>query len=70
MKWASIICLSLLVLWVLIAILDMWVDIMPWSVFIKLTITLGLLAVVALGISLAKREYIDEKNLKKDKYID
>jgi len=70
MKWASIVCIGLLVLWVLIAIIDMWFDVISWGFFIKLTITLGLLAIVALAISLAKREYIDEKQLKKDKYID
>ena len=70
MKLASIITVSLLVIWVLLAILDMWFDIMSWEVFIKLTITLGLLAVVALVIAIAKREYVDEKKLKDDKYID
>ena len=64
MKLASIITVSLLVIWVLLAILDMWFDIMSWEVFIKLTITLGLLAVVALVIAIAKREYVDEKKLK------
>jgi len=70
MKLASIITVSLLVIWVLLAILDMWFDIMSWEVFIKLTITLGLLAIVALVIAIAKREYVDEKKLKNDKYID
>ena len=70
MKLASIITIGLLVIWVSMAILDMWFDIVSWDVFIKLTITLGLLAVVALIIAIAKREYVDEKELKKDKYID
>lgn len=70
MKLASIITIGILVTWVVLAILDMWFDIMSWAVFIKLTVTLGLLAVVALIIAIAKREYIDEKDLKKDKYID
>lgn len=70
MKLASIFCIGILVLWVLLAIFDMWFNIMPWEVFIKITITFGLLIVVALGVALAKREYIDEKEMKKDKYID
>ena len=70
MKLASIISLGLLVFWVLIAIVDMWFNIISWATFIKLTVTLGLLAVVAIGIALAKREYVDEKQMKKDKYID
>lgn len=70
MKLASIITLGLLVAWVLLAIVDMWFDVVSWAVFIKLTITLALLAVVALVIAIAKREYVDDEKLKKDKYID
>jgi len=70
MKLASVICLSAFVLWVLLAIVDMWFDIVSWEVFIKLSLTFGLLAVAVLGVALAKREYMDEKNLKKDKFID
>ena len=70
MKMASIISMSLFVLWVLFAIIDMWFDIFSWDVFVKLTVTLGLIAVVALGIALARREYMEEKQMKKDKYID
>ena len=70
MKITSATSLSLFVVWVLIVIFDMWFDIISWEVFIKLTVTLGLLAVVALGIALAKREYVDEKQTKIDKDID
>jgi hypothetical protein len=70
MKYASIISISLLIFWVLVAILDMWFDVVSWAVFIKLTITLGLLMVLALAVALIKREYVDDKKLRKDKYID
>lgn len=70
MKYASIICIILLILWVLVAIVDMWFDIVSWAVFVKLTITLGLLMVVALAVALVKREYVQEQRLRKDKYID
>ena len=70
MRVASIFCLTVCVLWVLMAIADMWFDIMSGEVFIKLTVTLGLIAVLVLGIALVRREYMDEKQLKKDKYID
>lgn len=70
MKMASIISLGLFVFWVLIVIVDMWFNIISWEIFVKLTVTLGLLVVVALGIALAWREYVDEKQMKKDKYID
>ena len=70
MRIASIFCLIVCVLWVLLAIADMWLDIMSAEIFIKLTVTLGLIAVLVLGIALVRREYVDEKQLKKDKYID
>ena len=70
MKYASIICIALLVFWVLIAILDMWFDVISWAVFIKLTITMVLLMVVALAIALVRREYVEESQLRKDKYLD
>ncbi|MFT7528351.1 MAG: hypothetical protein ACI9LY_003512 [Arenicella sp.] len=70
MKIASIFTITLLVAWVAMAIVDLWFDIVPWAIFMKVSITLGLLAVLALGIAIAKREYIEEKQLKKGKYID
>ncbi len=70
MKTASRVSLSLFVLWVMIVIIDMWFDVISWEIFIKLTITLGLLAIVALGIALARREYVDEKQIRKGKYND
>lgn len=70
MKYASLICIGLLVFWVLIAILDMWFDIIGTAVFIKLTVTLGLIMVVVLALALAKREYVDQAKLRKDKDID
>lgn len=70
MKYASLICISLLVVWVLIAILDMWFDVVTTSIFIKLTITFGLVMVLALAVALVKREYVEDQQLRKDKYID
>jgi hypothetical protein len=70
MKTASIFTITLLVAWVAIAVLDLLLDIVPWAISIKVSINLGLLAVLALGVAIAKREYIEEKQMKKDKYID
>ncbi|NND82694.1 MAG: hypothetical protein HKN50_09725 [Gammaproteobacteria bacterium] len=70
MRTASIFCLSVCGLWVLLAIVDMWFDIMSAEMFIKVTITLGLLSILVLAVALVRREYMDEKQLRKDKYID
>jgi len=52
MKIISNICLALFIAWGLIAIVDVWFDIVSTAVFYKLSVTLGLLLVIALGISL------------------
>ena len=56
MKLASNISVGLFVAWVLLAIIDMWFDIVSWEVFIKATITLGLLAILGLIVAIAKRK--------------
>lgn len=70
MKYASFICIFLLVVWVLLAILDMWFDVIGMATFIKVTVTFGLIMVLALAVALAKREYVEDQQLRKDKYID
>jgi len=56
MKLASMITLALFVVWVLLAIVDLWFDIVSLSLFIKITLTFGLLIVLTMVASLAKRE--------------
>ena len=70
MKYASFICIFLLVVWVLLAILDMWFGVIGMATFIKVTVTFGLIMVLALAVALAKREYVEDQQLRKDKYID
>jgi len=65
MKIASIITLVLFVVWVLLAIADLWFDIVSWAVFIKITMTLALLIVLSVIISITKRELTG--NTSKDK---
>lgn len=61
MKLASIITLALFIIWVLLAITDLWFDIVPWSVFVKITLTFGLLIILAMVISLTRREIKSDK---------
>jgi len=56
MKMASIITLVLFIVWLLLAIADLWFDIVPWAMFVKITLTFGLLIVLAMVISLTRRE--------------
>jgi len=61
MKMASIITLALFIVWVLLAIADLWFDIVPWSVFVKITLTFGLLIILSMVISLTRREIKSDK---------
>lgn len=70
MRTGAIICLVIFVTWIIIALLQLWFDLLSGEIFLKLTITAGALFVVVLGISLVVREYIDEKKMKDDGYID
>jgi hypothetical protein len=70
MRTGAIICLVIFVTWVIIALLQLWFDLLSGEIFLKLTLTAGALFVVVLGVSLVVREYIDEKKMKDDGYID
>jgi len=70
MKIGAILCLVIFVTWVFVALLQLWFDLLSGEVFWKLTVTAGALFVVVLGVSLVIREYIDEKKMKDDGYID
>ena len=43
---------------------------MPWDIFMKLTVTAGVIIVVTFGLALLYREYVEEKSMKEDKYLD
>lgn len=70
MRTGAFICLIIFVAWVLMALLELWFDILSAELFWKLTITAGALFIVVLGISLVVKEYISEKKMKDDGYID
>jgi uncharacterized membrane protein YcjF (UPF0283 family) len=70
MRTGAIICLAIFVTWVVIALMQLWFDLLSGEIFLKLTLTAGALFVVVLGIALVVREYVEEKKLKDDGYID
>jgi hypothetical protein len=70
MRTGAFICLAIFVAWVFMALLELWFDILSGEMFWKLTVTAGALFIVVLGISLVVREYISEKKMKDDGYID
>ena len=70
MRTGSIVCLSIFVLGALLALAQLWFAPMSAEVFSKVFITLCVLFVVVLGITLVRREYISDKNLKDSGFID
>lgn len=70
MKIGALICVMIAVGWVMLAIAQLWFLIVTAEVFIKLSISAGLLFVLILCVSLALREYTTEKKQKRDGYID
>lgn len=70
MKLGALLCVLIAVGWVMLALAQLWLLILTAEVFLKLTISAGLLFVLILCVSLAVREYATEKRQKRDGYID
>lgn len=70
MKIASIISSVLLVVWVILTMVMMWTDVLDSAIYVKLSITMGLIVVSSILIALAVKEYGSEKKLKDHNYLD
>ncbi len=70
MKIASIITAVIFTVFAILLLLQMWIEVMPWAIFVKLTITAGVIIVVTFGLAMLYREYIEEKTMKEEKYLD
>ena len=70
MKKGSITCLGIFVLAALLGLLQLWFALLSAELFSKVIITLGVAFVIALVVTLVKKEYIDDKNLKDSGFLD
>ena len=70
MKIAGILTAVILLIYTVLLIGQLWGSWMEWSNFIKLTITSGVVIVVIGIVALIWRELSEEKELKKDNFID
>jgi len=70
MKIATIISSALLVIWVILTMVMMWSDVLDSTLYIKLSITMGIIVVATILIALALKEYGSEKKLKDHNYLD
>jgi|GEM_PF-289552 len=70
MKFGIITCLSIAVAWALIAVVQLWFQILSGDVFFKLSITAGVAVIIVLIVTLSIREYLTDKELKSKGFID
>jgi len=70
MKIATIISTILLVVWVILTMIVMWTDELDGTLYVKLSVTIGIVVVATILIALALREYGSEKKLKDHNYLD
>jgi len=70
MKIASIVSGVVFALFAILLLVQLWGNVMSWAIFIKLTITAAVIIIVTFGLALLYREYVEEKRMKEDKYID
>ena len=70
MKIVYISCLLMFTIAAIATILQIWLELMAWDVYFKAMITLGLLFLLILGITLARREYLSDNKLRNEGYID
>ncbi|MGQ2386268.1 hypothetical protein [Acinetobacter ursingii] len=70
MKYGVISGLFISILWSVLAILQLWFSILDIDVFLKLTVTAGILLVIIVIVTLVIREYLSDKQLKKEGFLD
>jgi len=68
-KIGSIICLVLFISGAILSLLQMWFTPLESDTFIKTLVTLCILFIVALGVTLVKKEYLDKKEMKSNDYL-
>ena len=70
MKIASLVSIVTILAWSVLSLFQLWGAGIDWDIYLKITITVVLVN-VAIGIaSIIFREYLSEKQLKKDKFLE
>jgi len=70
MRLASIITGVVLVGYSIFALIQLWATVVSWATFMKVSISAAVIVIVTLGLAMLYREYIEEKSMKEDKYLD
>ena len=70
MKIASIITGIVLAAYAVFTLVWLWGSTISWATFIKVSITAAVVVVAVLGLAMLYREYVEEKEMKKDGFLD
>ena len=70
MRSVSVFSIGLILFYGAIAISQIWFEIMSAENFVKVTVTMAIVLVVTVVAALIKKEYLDEKQARKDGFID
>ena len=70
MKLAAYTAIILIISWSVMSVFQLWGQVMSDDLYWKITVTMGLIGGGIIVASLIAREYMSEKKLREDKYID
>jgi len=69
MKIASSISATIVLLYTVVLLIQIWGDGISIDIFMKLTITTIITVVVLMGLAVMYREYIEDKSMRDDDYL-
>ena len=69
-RFAAYTAICIVAAWSILAVVQLWFEPMSSGTFWKVTLTMAILGGGAFLASLIAREYLNEKELRKNKYID
>jgi hypothetical protein len=70
MKMATLLCSLIAVSWGIFTLTQLWLAVVSAEVFCKLTISAVILFALVAGVSLAWREYAEDRRQKRDGFLD
>ena len=70
MKIASYTAIIIVISWSALTVAEIWGDVISTALYWKITITMALVGGGIILAALIKREYLSDKQMKKDKFID
>jgi len=70
MKTASLITGAVFAIFGILLLVQIWGNVMCWETFMKLAVTAAVIIVVTFGLAMLYREYVEEKQMKDEKYLD